>query len=63
MVERRKTGDRRVNTPVQELPFYSTRQIVDRRQKNLTMPKKHWTEYDIDLIRHCLTDKLDYYRS
>jgi hypothetical protein len=58
MVERRETSDRRVNTPKQGLPFYCTRQITDRRQKKLTMPKKHWTEYDIELITRCLTDKL-----
>ena len=32
MEERRKTGDRRVNTPKQWAPFYCTRQITDRRQ-------------------------------
>jgi hypothetical protein len=59
MVERRKTGDRRVQTSMLGQPFYCTRQIGDRRQNNLPMPKKHWTEYDIDLITRCLTDKLD----
>jgi hypothetical protein len=58
MVERRNIGDRRVNPSRQGLPFYCTRQIADRRQKSLAMPKKHWTEYDIDLITRCLTDKL-----
>ena len=61
MAERRKAGDRRVNTSKQEAPFYCTRQIPDRRHNNLTMPKKHWTEYDIDLITRCLTDKLESY--
>ena len=59
MEERRKIGDRRVNTSMQGQLFYCTRHIQDRRQNNLAMPKKHWTEYDIDLITRCLTDKLD----
>ena len=50
MLERRNIGDRRVNPSRQGLPFYCTRQVADRRQKSLAMPKKHWTEYDIDLI-------------
>ena len=62
MMERRKTGERRVATPKRAAPFYCTRQIADRRKKDTARPKKHWTEYDIDLITHCLTDKLESYR-
>jgi hypothetical protein len=58
MVERRNIGDRRVNPSRQWLPFYSTCHIADRRQNNLPTVRKHWTEYDIDLITRCLTDKL-----
>ena len=58
MVERRKIGERRVNPPKQGLPFYRTRHFADRRQNNRPTVKKHWTEYDIDLITRCLTDKL-----
>jgi hypothetical protein len=58
MVERREIRDRRVNPPKQGLPFYCTRHIADRRQNNLPRVSKHWTEYDIDLITRCLTDKL-----
>jgi hypothetical protein len=32
MIERRKADDRRVNPPMQGLPFYYTRQIADRRE-------------------------------
>jgi hypothetical protein len=53
--ERRRTGDRRVNIPKQWAPFYCTRQIMDRRQNK---PKKHWSEYDVDLITRCLTGNL-----
>jgi hypothetical protein len=58
MVERRNIVDRRVNPSRQWQPFYCTRRIVDRRQNNLPAVSKHWTEYDIDLITRCLTDKL-----
>jgi len=57
MVERREVGDRRINPTKQGLPFHCTRHIADRRQNNLPTVKKHWTEYDIDLITRCLTDK------
>ena len=59
MEERRKTGDRRVNISKQGVPFHCTRHIADRRKKNTPRPKKHWTEYDVDLITRCLTDRLD----
>ena len=58
MEERRKTGDRRINTPNEKLAFYCTRQITDRRHTRQPGARKHWTEYDIDLITRCLTDKL-----
>jgi hypothetical protein len=60
MEERRKVGDRRVNPSTQGLPFdfYCTRQIADRRQNNRPRMRKHWTEYDINLITRCLTDNL-----
>jgi hypothetical protein len=58
MEERRKTGERRVNSPGQGAPFYCTRQIADRRRNTQPTPKKHWSEYDIDLITRCLTDNL-----
>ena len=58
MEERRKTGDRRVKTPRQGGSFYCTRQVADRGRNNLATLKKHWSEYDIDLITRCLTDDL-----
>ena len=58
MVERRSTGDRRVNPSSQWLPCYSIRRTADRRQNNLHAVSKHWTEYDINLITRCLTDNL-----
>jgi hypothetical protein len=58
MVERRKVGDRRINPTRQGLLFYCNRHMADRRQNNLPTVRKHWTEYDIDLITRCLTDKL-----
>ena len=58
MVERRNTGDRRVNSSRQWQPCYCIRRIADRRQNNPHPVSKHWTEYDIDLITRCLTDKL-----
>ena len=58
MVERRKIRDRRMNPPRQGQAFYYTRHMADRRQNNLPTVRKHWTEYDIDLITRCLTDKL-----
>lgn len=57
MVERRHIGDRRMDPSRQRLPIYCTRRIADRRQYNLPTVSKHWTEYDIDLITRCLTDK------
>jgi hypothetical protein len=58
MDEKRKTGERRLNTPNQERPFYCTRQLTDRRRRRRPMPEKHWSEHDIDLITHCLTDNM-----
>jgi hypothetical protein len=62
MEERRKIGERRVNTSRQGVPLFCARHIADRREENTPKPKKHWAEYDIDLITRCLTDKLDDYR-
>jgi hypothetical protein len=62
MEERRKIEDRRANTSKRRAPFYCTRRIADRRKKYTHRPKKHWTEYDIDLITRCLTDGLDSFR-
>ena len=62
MEERRKLGDRRTNTSKRRAPFECRRQIANRRKKYTPRPKKHWTEYDIDLITRCLTDGLDGYR-
>jgi hypothetical protein len=56
--EKRRISDRRVNSPKQGQSFYCRRHIADRRQNNLPTVRKHWTEYDIDLITRCLTDKL-----
>jgi hypothetical protein len=58
MEERRKMSDRRVKAPEQHSPFYHARNIVDRRQKNRSTLKKHWTEYDVGLVTRCLTDNL-----
>ena len=57
MEERRKIGDRRLNHNKQRRPFNCTRHMADRRQNNLSAPKKHWTAYDIDLVTRCLTGK------
>ena len=56
MVERRNTGDRRVNPSRQWLPFYCTRHIADRRQKSPPTASKRRTVHDTDLISRCLTD-------
>jgi hypothetical protein len=58
MEERRKLRDRRVNAPRRSAPLHYARRIADRRQINLITPKKHWTEYDIELITRCLTSNL-----